>query len=281
MHSRREFLHAMLGASAMAMGCAGQPERKRVIVDAQVHLWKAHSAERPWPNPGAKPQLPQPFGYDTLFPMMEAAGVDRVVIVPPSWEGNRNDYALEAVAKHPGRFGVMGRINVTDPKEGARFADWRKQPGMLGLRVTFLGPQKPWLTDGSTDWLWPAAEKAGLPIMFLAVKMEELNRIAARHPGLTLIIDHMGLASEVIDLGLKQAILDNTVAMARFPNVSVKVSSIPAYADEPYPFADMTNSLSKATYQQRIQHFMDMDFMTADDKDWVMGRALLERLNWA
>jgi len=275
-----------------------------VIADSQVHLWKAHSPERPWPNPNAKPQLPQPFGYERLVGLMDEAGVDRVVIVPPSWEGNRNDYALEAAAKHPGRFGVMGRINVTDPKEGARFADWRQQPGMLGLRVTFLGPQKPWLTDGSADWLWPAAENAGLPIMFLAVRMEELHRIARQKPGLTLIVDHMGLSGEAIELGLKQRLLDNTVQLAKFPNVSVKLSSVPAYTDDPYPYremtpqlkrifeaygprrcywgSDMTNSLAKATYRQRIEHFtQELDFFSAEDKDWVMGRALLARLAWA
>ncbi len=38
---------------------------------------------------------------------------------------------------------------------------------MLGVRVTFLGPAAAWLTDGTADWFWPAAEKAGLPVMFL------------------------------------------------------------------------------------------------------------------
>ena len=40
---------------------------------------------------------------------MDAAGVARVVIVPPSWEGDRNDLALEAARLHPDRFAVMGR----------------------------------------------------------------------------------------------------------------------------------------------------------------------------
>jgi L-fuconolactonase len=64
----------------------------RCIVDTQVHLWKANT-DRPWP-PNTMPQLPQPFGYDQLLPMMDEAGVERVVIVPPPWEGDRIDYAL-------------------------------------------------------------------------------------------------------------------------------------------------------------------------------------------
>jgi hypothetical protein len=40
-------------------------------------------------------------------------------------------------------------------------ADWRKQPGMLGMRFTFHNEHyRHLLTDGSADWVWPAAEKA-------------------------------------------------------------------------------------------------------------------------
>ena len=44
----------------------------------------------------------------------------------------------------------------------------------------------------------------------------------------------------------------------------------------------MTNSFSKATYQQRVTHFtQELDFLSEEDKDWVMGRAILGRLGWA
>ena len=66
--------------------------------------------------PGLAPQLPEPFTIERLMPMMDEAGVDRAVIVPPSWPGDRNDYALEAVKRYPNRFRVMGRIPLQDPK---------------------------------------------------------------------------------------------------------------------------------------------------------------------
>ena len=114
--SRRQF-----GTSALAAGAAmasqkttAQPSRRR-IVDAQVHLWKAETPDRPW-VPGMVPQLPEPFTIEKLSPMMDEAGVDRVVIVPPSWEGDRVDYALEAAKRHPDRFAVMGRIPLKNPQ---------------------------------------------------------------------------------------------------------------------------------------------------------------------
>src|SRR6266705_6407593 len=118
MLSRRSFLKSTLGAGlALAThGCqqmAAQPVRRRTIVDSQVHLWKAESADWPW-VPGAKPQLPEPFTIEKLVPMMDEAGVDRVVVVPPSWPGDRDDYALEAAKRYPARFRVMGRIPLQD-----------------------------------------------------------------------------------------------------------------------------------------------------------------------
>ena len=45
--------------------------------------------------------------------------------------------------------------------------------------------------------------------------------------------------------------------------------------------SDLTNSLDRASYRQRVTHFTEqLDFLSEDDKDWVMGRAILERLNW-
>ena len=44
----------------------------------------------------------------------------------------------------------------------------------------------------------------------------------------------------------------------------------------------MTNGFANATYKQRITHFTEtLSFLTESDKDWVMGRAILQRLNWA
>jgi L-fuconolactonase len=111
-----------------------------MIVDAQVHLWKAEAADRPWPAWGREAcHLPEPLTYQKMLGLMDQAGVDRMVIVPPSWEGDRIDYALEAAAKHPDRFAVMGRIALDDPGSAdaaslARPARDARHPRDLHLR---------------------------------------------------------------------------------------------------------------------------------------------------
>ena len=81
MLSRRSFVNGALGAGvalvtpasqqAAAQTPAPQPQR-RLIVDAQVHLWKPQTPDRPW-VPGLVPQLPEPFTYDKLLPLMNEA----------------------------------------------------------------------------------------------------------------------------------------------------------------------------------------------------------------
>ena len=142
MMSRRRFIGSTVGAglAIATQGCqqmAAQPRGRRMIVDAQVHLWKAETPDWRW-VPGMVPQLPEPFTIEKLVPMMDEAGVDRVVVVPPSWPGDRNDYAIEAARRYPGRFGVMGRIPLRDPQSAAVLPKWRDQPGMLGVRLTFI-----------------------------------------------------------------------------------------------------------------------------------------------
>ena len=309
MLSRRNFINSTLAAGAAlatqgAPSAPAQPVRKRQIVDAQVHLWKAESEDWKW-VPGMKPQMPEPFTIEKLVPLMDEAGVDRVVVVPPSWPGDRNDYGLEAAKRYPNRFGVMGRIPLKNPQAAELLPKWKEQPGMLGVRVTFLGPAGVWLNDGTADWFWPAAEKAALPVMFLTYgQTAAFNRIAERHPQLTLIADHMGVAGDIVATGKLADAIDQTVALAKYPNVSVKLSAAPNSSAEAYPFndfnphirrlfdaygpqrcywgTDMTNGYGKATYKQRITHFTEeLKFLSEEDKDWVMGRAILARLKWA
>jgi hypothetical protein len=37
----------------------------------------------------------------------------------------------------------------------------------------------------------------------------------------------------------------------------------------------------KGTYKQCLDHFRyELDFLSEDDKEWILGRAIAEALNW-
>ena len=273
------------------------------IVDAQVHIWGADTPERPWPPGRAhQAQKPYPVTREMVLREMDAAGVSRAVIVPPSWEGDRNDLALEAARLHPDRFRVMGRLAIERPESRALVPAWKQQAGMLGLRFTFHSDlQRPWLTDGTADWLWPAAERAGLPIMvFVPGSLAAVDALAPRYPGLRLVIDHLAIGTDLRD-DAAFADLPALLALARHPNVAVKASALPCYSTEPYPFPRLHPYIRRVfdafgprrtfwgtdltrlpcPYRQAVTLFTEeLPWLRGSDLEWVMGRGLSEWLGW-
>lgn len=267
-----------------------------MILDSQVHIWKSERTE-------GKPHLDKPFGYPDLLAEMQQAGIDGAVLIPPGWEGDNSDYALEAARAQPGKFGVMGRIAVRNSTNAQLLKGWRSRTGMLGIRVSFQKPdRKPWLTDGTVDWLWPAAEAADIPVMIFAPGQHaKLRAIAAHHPRLRLIIDHMALAREQDEQAA--AAIESLAALADCPNLHVKTTSVPLYSTEPYPYTnlhgalrrliqefgpqrcfwgtDLTRIKSLATYRQCVTLFTEeFAFLNPGDLDWIMGRGLAACLRW-
>ena len=274
-----------------------------LIVDSQVHIWGANTPERPWPaRQAVKAQRDIPLGKDELLREMDAAGVGRVVIVPPSWEGERNDLAIAAATAHPARFATMGRINPVLPESRGRMAEWRKQPGMLGVRFVFhRSPLLELLTEGKADWLWPEAEKAGVPVYMLVPHkhMHFVDRIAERHPGLKLVMDHSGLVDGKDEDAFRE--FDKLLALAKRPNIATKVSCYPFFTADQYPFRKVHPYLRQVydtfgpgrmfwgtdlsrlpcTYRQGITFFTEeLPWLKGQDLEYVMGRGVCEWLGW-
>src|SRR5919198_4536112 len=160
------------------------------IVDAQVHIW----GSGPPTNPSHR-QV-NAFTKDELLQEMDAAGVDAAVLHPPGWDPNGNEVAVEAARQHPDRLAILGHFPLDRPESRTLIHEWKRRPGMLGLRFALNQPhQRAWWTDGTMDWLWPAAEQAELPVALLAADfLPVVARAAERHPRLKLIVDHLGTA---------------------------------------------------------------------------------------
>jgi len=284
-----------------------------LIIDSQVHLWEAHRPDRPWPAeqigkpsfvtmPGARPHRPEPLGAEELLAMMDKAGVDRAVIVPPSPVGDSNDTALEAAIKYPSRLAVMGRFNPEADGARERLESWLDQPGMLGIRMTFFKPHwARWLEGGVIDWYWSALERLDIPLMALAFgRIREIGALAERHAGLTIIIDHMGRQSSLRD---DEAFsdLDEMLALAKLPNVAIKASSLPCYTNDAYPFAKLAPYLKRTfdafgpdrtmwgsdvtrlpcSYRECLDHFAkELPFLSDDDRTRVLGGTAAKLLRW-
>jgi predicted TIM-barrel fold metal-dependent hydrolase len=272
-----------------------------LITDAQVHIWEVDRPGRPWPPARNEPHRADGWSVEQMLAEMDAAGVDRAVIVPPTWVGEGNETALEVAASHPSRFAVMGRFDVDAPDAKDRLEGWMRQPHMLGIRMTFgFAPKVERVDDGSLDWYWTGCERLGIPLMLnLPDMVDKAGTIAGRHPGLTIVIDHMGVAH---GQGPETfAHLDTLLALADLPNVQVKVSCVPNYSGEPYPHADIQPFLRRiydafgarrmfwgaditrlqGSYEDCVRLFRaGQDYLSAEDREWILGKALAMSLGW-
>jgi len=158
------------------------------------------------------------------------------------------------------------------------------------------------LLEGRYDWVWGAAEALGIPLMILVRQalIPAIDTIAARHPGLRIVMDHMALtAGEPEEAAFRD--FDRLLTLARYPNVAVKATALPKYTGEPFPFlriqdyvrrvyqvfgpkrlfwgSDITNS--RVSYRQHIDMWLhEAPWLPEEDKAWVLGRGIMEWLRW-
>jgi predicted TIM-barrel fold metal-dependent hydrolase len=268
------------------------------IIDAQVHIW----SKTVMPPTGAHRKVSK-FTAGELLKEMDEAGVDAALIHPPaSWDPDSNALAIEAAREYPDRFAVMGQFALDRPENRALIHGWRNQPGMMGLRWPFLSEQQQkWLYDGSLDWLWPAVAKEGLPIAMMGgIFLPKFREIAERHPDLRMILDHCGLNRNGRDA---EAFihLDELLALARLPNVTVKATGAPHYSTQLYPFSNIQDGLHRifdafgpqrmfwgtditrmpCSYRQCVTFFTEeLPWLKGPDLESVMGRGLCKWIGW-
>lgn len=261
--------------------------------DSQIHLFPEGHEER-----AAK------FGQRviplaTILADMDAAGIDRAVLVPPFPAAMQ--ISLDAVAAHPDRFRTTAHLALDKPEAREQVTAW-PDGAVVAVRVAFPPWHKvSWLDDGTADWFWPVAAAQGLPVMVWAPgQLAKLGPVAAANPALNLIVDHLGLFVDDKDDAL-DPILDQLVALAVHDNVSVKASALPCATDEPYPYRGLAPRIERVveafgagrvfwgtdatrlpcTYAQAVAMFTEeLPFLKGDDLDLVMGGALLRRLGW-
>jgi len=285
-----------------------------MIIDAQIHLWTPDRPDRPWP-PGRYPesQRIEPMSAEEALAEMKGTGVDRAVLVAPSFEGDRNDFVLEAAQRHPEKFRVMGRFPIEHPDAEDLILTWKDIPCMAGIRITFLHAHElEWLRDPASQWFWAAAEKLDIPLMvFPPNNLSDAITIAKRYPRLRMIVDHMAVQSSLRD---QDAIaqLGRVLELAQCPNVSVKMSAVACMSTEPYPYVNLHAPLQRvfnafgrhrcfwgtdltrikywsrdaagqlqSNYPQLISLFTEeLRFMSSEDLEWVMGKGLAQTLAW-
>jgi predicted TIM-barrel fold metal-dependent hydrolase len=127
-----------------------------------------------------------------------------------------------------------------------------------------------------------------------------LAAYARKFPDLPIIIDHCGVP---FDAPRGAATIDDTVAMAEFPNVGLKWAHATSFlSTEPYPFPDLAPKLRRAmdafgrervmwasdytvtrhraNWGESLFYLLDSPVLSNDDKAWLLGRTARTTLKW-
>jgi predicted TIM-barrel fold metal-dependent hydrolase len=267
-----------------------------LVVDAQVHLWRNNL-----PTNRNHRQIPN-FTADDLLREMDEAGIDAAIIHPPGWDPNSNDLAMEAAQQHPTRLAILGNFPLDQGPKPELIESWRTRPGMLGLRWALNQPhQEAWTSDGTLDWIWPVAERAGVPIAFIGPGTQAMiARVAPGYPGLKLIVDHLGRTGGGKDAE-GWANLGDLLVLAQFSNVAVKATGAPSYSSESYPYGNIHGYLRQiydafgpnrmfwgtditrmpcSWLQCKTMFTEELQWLSEADKELIMGRAVCNWLGW-
>jgi L-fuconolactonase len=211
------------------------------IVDAQLHEL---GPELSWPSADAA--LRYRLMTEITLGWMDAVGVDAAVLVPMDWgwgeavlaEGNERLACVYAL-RDPG-----------DPALEETVAELRTRPGIVGVRASFgrlhadptgeAGVAR--VREGVYESAFRAAAKHELPFFCSSYGHAYLvGEIADRHPDLSLIVDHMGIAQPPLNQRETPPwrSLSDVLALADRPNIAVKLCGAPVLSDQRFPFADV------------------------------------------
>lgn len=272
-------------------------------IDVQVHSYERNHPGRPWQGHLAGPDS---VTGEEMIAAMDAVGVDAAILVSPySLYKFDPSYALSVRAKYPKRFAVIKPVDTTNPAIDDVVADWKRTEGTIGIRIMLRETPNPDPADPGPNRTLAAAAKHGLPVNMLCWgRMEQADGLMARNPDTVMVIDHLGLAQPFHPPVPAEpwAALPTVLAMAKYPNVRIKVSGACTLSHQKFPYPDIwdpilrvidafgldrcmwgtdwTRATELLTYRDGVEAFRVTDRLSAADKERLMGGTLQKVYNW-
>ena len=188
------------------------------MIDAHVHLWRLGVNDCRWPT-AADGAIFRDVEAAELIATLDAAGVDRALLVQSQESARDTAWLLEIAAAEKRIAGVVGWADLADR------AAVVPAPGLKGLRPMVQGLDADWY-DHVPDASWAAMADAGLVLdaLIRPIHLPALARLAARHPALAIVIDH-GAKPDIAG-GTHDAWREAFAAVAERPNVCCKLSGL-------------------------------------------------------
>jgi L-fuconolactonase len=201
------------------------------IVDSHQHFWQVGRFDYPWMSSDVE-ILYRDYLPATLKPIITKNAVAETVVVQASNSLSETWWMLKLAATNKFIAGVVGWVDLMDPKLEATLAELTGNKWFKGVRHLVE-------SEANDDWLVQAAVLQGLRTLAahnvpydMLVHTRHLKRVrtvAEACPGLSLVIDHM--AKPPIASGGISEWTRELKAVAAFPNIYCKLSGLVTEAD--------------------------------------------------
>jgi predicted TIM-barrel fold metal-dependent hydrolase len=273
-------------------------------IDVQVHAYERNHPGRPWVG---FLHGPDEVTGDQMVAAMDAVGVDGAVLVSPfSMYGYDPSYALEVYAKHPSKFRLVKPVDPSDPAVGETIADWAAQKGTVGVRIMMRDNVSTDPADPGLNRVLAAAAKHSLAVNLLCWgRLEQAGQMAARNPNTQIVVDHLGLQQPFEPPAPADgwADLPKVLALAKYPNIAIKISGACTLSQEKFPYNDIwdplmrlinafglgrslwgtdwTRAVALLTYKEGVESFRVTRRLFDSDKAALMGGTLMRVYNWS
>ncbi|MDE0170938.1 MAG: amidohydrolase family protein [bacterium] len=249
------------------------------VVDAHLHLFKAHSEDYPrlvfeGMVPAEREELAEEF-----LGAMDSAGVDHAVVVPLS---AHDRYLAEILVDFPGRFAGVGVYDDSAEVGATQVARRAEEAGIQGLRFYGFGAE-PGQAAESMD-VFPVLEAMrdlDMKVWFYGSpdQVELLDEAMRLLPGLKVVLNHLGFCPDIwmelaideymrprFDIPLPPDSLEliERVAANHPDDLYVHISGQYAFTQTPYPHPDMQEVVDRI-YRAFGAHRM----LNASDWPWI------------
>jgi len=196
------------------------------ITDAHLHFWSPARIDYFWLGPHF-PLIDREIALDELEPQRLEVGVSQGVFVQASHDPRELNWVLGELDRFPWVGGVVGWLDLTAPDLNEQAKAFMRDPRFKGVRhLTHDIPDGRWLDrDDVAAGLNTLSElKLSLDLVLRPEQLRLASEVVERHPGLNVILDHLG--NPPLVSGDLSAWTSDVSALAVLPNVSAKVSGL-------------------------------------------------------
>ena len=281
-----------------ACSAGSQDAKMARYIDAHVHVWTPDTVRYPL-APGYKKENMKPASFtpEELFKHCKPAGVGRIALIQMSFYGFDNSYMLDMIAKHPDVFVGTVVINPLGKDPGREMDDLAKK-GVRAFRIVPRFTEQPidkWLHGDGYKKMFIAGARnhQAMACLMGPDGLPEVDRMCTEHPNTPVIIDH--LARIGADGTIREEDVNRLCALAKHKKVMVKVGAFYALGKKQAPYDDLAPVIKKVvkafgpnrcmwesdcpfqvqgkhTYEASIGLIHRLDFLSNDDKEWLLRK---------